>query len=104
MANPKDKETKKGTKSPAVVKETDTVLYEKERAQFKALLLSNPNYFGNLKDSKFKAALQIQSNPTYEQIGCVGFQPQFNRLEAVVFVKQQSGYGGPLCSNGTQEY
>lgn len=104
MVNPKDKETKKGTKSPAAVKQTDTALYEKERSQFKSLLLSNPNYFGNLKDSKFKAVLQLQSNPTYEEIGCVGFQPQFNQLEAVVFVKQQSGYGGPLCSNGTQEY
>jgi hypothetical protein len=34
----------------------------------------------------------------------VGFQPQFNRLEAVVFAKQQSGYGGDLCARGTQEY
>jgi hypothetical protein len=104
MVNPKDKETKKGAKSPAVTKQPETALHEKERAQFKSLLLSNPNYFGNIKDSKFKAVLQIQSNTAYEEIGCVGFQPQFNRLEAVVFVNQQGGYGGPLCSNGSQEY
>jgi hypothetical protein len=95
MVNSKDKATANQPEGPP---------YEKERAQFKALLLGNPNYFGNLKDSPFKPVLKIQGDPTYEEIGCVGFQPQFNRLEAVVFVKQQSGYGGDLCSNGTQEY
>ena len=49
-----------------------------ERAQFRALLLANPNYFGNLKFSPFPAVLNIQSNTTYEEIGCAGFQPQFN--------------------------
>ena len=95
MVNSKDKVT---------AKQPEGLPYEKERAQFKALLLGNPNYFGNLKDSNFKSVLKIQGDPTYEQIGCVGFQPQFNRLEAVVFVKQETGYGGGLCSNGTQEY
>lgn len=95
MANSKDK----ATGNPQ-----EGALYEKERAQFKTLLLGNPNYFGNLKDSKLKAVLKIQGDPTYEEIGCVGFQPQFKRLEAVVFVKQQSGYGGGLCSDGTHEY
>ena len=76
----------------------------KERQQFRALLLSNPNYFGNLAKSKFKAVKQIQANSSYEEIGCVGFQPQFNRLEAVVFIKNPSGYGGDICSAGTTEY
>lgn len=111
MANSKEKPAKKEEKTPNAtaaktppVEQQSSPMYEKERAQFKALLLSNPNYFGNLPESKFKAVLKIQGNPTYEEIGCVGFQPQFNRLEAVVFVKQQSGYGGGLCSNGSQEY
>lgn len=78
--------------------------FDKERAQFKALLFSNPNYFGNLKDSEFKAQLNIQFNTFYEEIGCVGYQPQANRLEAVIFVKQPSGYGGGVCTNGTQEF
>ena len=78
--------------------------FEKERGQFKALLLANPNYFGNLKDSKFQAQLDIQFNSFYEEIGCVGLQPQANRLEAVIYVKQQSGYGGDVCSNGTEEF
>jgi hypothetical protein len=104
MVNSKDKATKKEGKQPAAEKQPKTALFERERAQFKALLLGNPNYFGNLQGSEFKSVLQIQGNTTYEQIGCVGFQPQFNRLEAVVFVKQPSGYGGGVCSNGTQEY
>ncbi len=77
---------------------------QKERTHFRALLVQNPNYFGNLKESAFKAVLNIQGNTFYEEIGCVGFQPQFNRLDAVVFVKQPSGYGGDICSTGSQEY
>ena len=76
----------------------------KERQQFRALLLSNPNYFGNLGNSPFKPKLEIIGNNFYEELGCVGFQPQLGRLEAVVFVKQPFGYGGGLCSQGTQEY
>lgn len=78
--------------------------YEHERNRFRALLMSNPNYFGNLQDSAFDAVLNIQTNTTYEEIGCVGFQPQFDRLEAVVYINQPSGYGGNICSDGTPEY
>ncbi len=78
--------------------------FAKERGQFRALLLANPNYFGTLKVSPFPPVLNIQANPTYEEICSVGFQPQFNRLEAVVHVKQPSGYGGGVCSSGTPEY
>jgi len=76
----------------------------RERAQFRALILANPNYFGNVKDSPFKPVLNIQSNTFYEELGCVGFQPQFNRLEAVAYIKQPFGYGGGVCSQGTPEY
>jgi hypothetical protein len=76
----------------------------RERAQFRTLLMSNPNYFGNLKLSPFKPVLSIQTNTTYEQICSVGFQPQFDRLEAVVYINQPSGYGGNICSPGTPEY
>jgi hypothetical protein len=77
---------------------------EREREQFRALILANPNYFGNVKESPFKPAKVILSNTTYEEAKCVGFNPQFDRLEAVVLVKQESGYGGDVCSNGTPEY
>jgi hypothetical protein len=75
-----------------------------ERVKFRALVLANPNYFGNIKVSPFPPVLDIQLNRTYEEIGCVGFQPQFNRLDAVVYVNQPSGYGGAVCSAGTPEY
>lgn len=77
---------------------------EKFRREFRALLLQNPNYFGNLAASGFPAAVEFAGSTTYEQIGCVGFQPQLNRLEAVVFLNQSSGYGGNICSAGTPEY
>ena len=91
-------------KKPAAKKAPARPRHQRERAQFKALILANPNYFGNVKKSPFKPKLKILSNTEYEEIGCVGFQPQFNRLEAVVFCKQPFGYGGDVCSNGTPEY
>lgn len=97
MAN-KDSTCDNGT--PA----TTALPHIKERAQFRALVLANPNYFGNLPESAFTPVLNISSNTFYEAIGCVGLQPQFDRLEAVVYVYQPSGYGGGVCSNGSQEY
>ena len=75
-----------------------------ERAQFRSLILVNPNYFGNLKVSPFPPVLNIIGNTNFEEIGGVGFQPQFNRLDAVVFIQQPSGYGGGVCTGGTPEY
>ncbi|MFL6660178.1 MAG: hypothetical protein ACJ8GW_18985 [Massilia sp.] len=75
-----------------------------ERTKFRALVLGNPNYFGNLQNSPFPPVLNITLDKTFEQIGCVGFQPQFNRLDAVVYINQASGYGGGVCTSGTQEF
>ncbi|MES2019297.1 MAG: hypothetical protein V4484_22630 [Pseudomonadota bacterium] len=75
-----------------------------ERAQFRALVLANPNYFGNVEGSKLPPVLNIQVNRTYEEIGCVGFQPQFGRLDAVIYVNQPAGYGGGICGPGSHEY
>jgi hypothetical protein len=89
----------------SLVKQSITALqFEQERTNFRTLILSNPNYFGNIRVSPFKPVLNIQSNTTYEELGCVGFQPQFNRLEAIVYIKQPTGYGGDICSKGTPEY
>ncbi|MES2318841.1 MAG: hypothetical protein V4631_15275 [Pseudomonadota bacterium] len=75
-----------------------------ERATFRALVLANPNYFGNIEASPLPPVLNIELNSSYEEIGCVGFQPQFNRLDAVVYVNQPAGYGGGICGPGTPEY
>src|SRR5258708_38859728 len=68
------------------------------RKNMKALLLANPNYFGNIDESGLKPVLDIQGDTTYENIGCIGFNPLINRLEAVVYINQENGYDGHVCS------
>ena len=77
---------------------------ELERTRFKSLLLQNPNYFGNLEASDFKPIKVIKGNTGFEQMVCVGLNPPYDRLEAVVQIKRENGYGGDICSNGTREY
>lgn len=40
----------------------------------------------------------------WEELTCVGYNPETNRLEAVVSVKQSTGYSTSLCSTGSKEY
>lgn len=80
------------------------VKIEKERAQFRTLLLANENYFGNALDSKVKAIVNIAGNTSYEELKCVGLYPEFDTLEAIVYIKKNGGYGGDICSDGTPEY
>jgi hypothetical protein len=77
---------------------------EQARQNMRLLLLANPNYFGTLKGSLLKPVLDIASDTNYEEIGCVGFSLALSRLEAVVSIKQSSGYEGGLCTPGSQEY
>ncbi len=74
------------------------------RTQFRALIVANPNYFGNVAESSFEPVLPLQGNTTYEEIGCVGYQPKHKQLEAVVYINRPTGYGGNICSDGTPEY
>lgn len=75
-----------------------------KRLQFLELLAVNPNYFGTLKNSEFKPILEIANDTFYEEVTCLGFNPSTNVLEAVVQVKQPSGYSGSLCQTGSYEY
>lgn len=77
---------------------------DKERSKFRRLILENPNYFGNLEKSSLKAVKQLTGNTQYEELTCVGFNPQTNFLEATIAVKLPYGYGGSLCMAGTIEY
>jgi hypothetical protein len=89
------------------VQKSHTAMQEahtKERVMFKSLLLTNQNYFGNLLESKFKTVLPIAGNTYYEELACVGYHPQQERLEAVVYIYQPSGYGTDICGPGTPEY
>ena len=78
--------------------------FPKERAAFKGLLLANPNYFGTLAKSPFTPVLPVAGNTFYEELGCVGYHPQQELLEGVVYVYQPSGYGGDACGPGSAEF
>lgn len=80
------------------------LVIEKERFQFKELLATNPNYFGNLANSSFPIVKKIIGNTSYEEITCVGYNPDRSELEATIHIKRPTGYGGVLCSSGTVEY
>ncbi len=74
------------------------------RSTFKVLQLSNPNYFGNLKDSKLKPVEQIAGNVFYEELKCVSYHPATQVLHAAISIKQGGGYSGGPCTNGSFEY
>ena len=77
---------------------------EKERSNFRQLILNNPNYFGNLKKSPQKPVKKMVSNTDYEHLNCVGYNPDKRFLEATISIKRPFGYGGDLCQTGTTEY
>ena len=68
---------------------------EIERLQFKALALANPNFFGTFKGSPFPVVKAIAQNTSYEDLTCVGFQPQLGQIGAVVRIARNAGYSGP---------
>ena len=75
-----------------------------ERLNFKTLLLQNPNYFGTLPKLGGVPVQKINFDTTFEQLTCLGLSQAANRLEAVIQVKQASGYGSDACGSGTPEY
>lgn len=100
-------ESPKKQKVKGIVEEEKKVsvrAVEPERTNFKTLLLKNPNYFGNLATSPIPAAKAMQGNTTYEELGCIGYHPQQEYLQAVVYINQPSGYGTDICGQGTPEY
>lgn len=109
-------------------------MVEKERIEFKNLIMRNPNYFGSISKSvdtstilkavyglppkTLKAWLPklaidpsvlvpvypIAQNIKYEELRCVGLHPEDDLLEAVIEVKLSFGFNGDLCSLGSKEY
>ncbi|CEG12768.1 conserved hypothetical protein [groundwater metagenome] len=81
---------------------------ESERVQFKQLIAMNPNYFGNITDeviaSEYTPVLPMKNKIKYEEIRCVGIDPEDNLLEAVIEIKLPYGFKGQLCSDGSKEY
>ncbi len=58
--------------------------------------------------AKFKAKTSEPSSPTtptqFEELRGLGYQPQLDRLEAIVALKLPSGYLGNPCEGGSQEH
>jgi hypothetical protein len=104
MASPKDKSAASANLAAKGSNALAKLSPELARSNFHALLLANPNYFGNLADSAFKAVLEIQGDTAYESLGCVGYNPQFEQLRATINIKLDSGYSGGICTTGSDEY
>ena len=73
----------------------DTDRMEDLRKRAKTLLLGNPNYFGNLAELKIEGlpqpVVKIVGNTTYEELTCLGLNPDTRILTAIVRIKQPSG-------------
>ncbi|MCW4045311.1 MAG: hypothetical protein NWE94_07340 [Candidatus Bathyarchaeota archaeon] len=83
---------------------TKTPNIEKERIDFKKLILKNPNYFNTFPELKIKPVTPMKSNTKYEELTCIGFYPETDLLEAIIQIKLPYGYNGDLCSAGSFEY
>jgi hypothetical protein len=75
-----------------------------ERTHFQVMLAKNPNYFGNIPESKLKPNYKLVSNGTYESLTCVGYNPDTENMEATFVIKKSGGYSGNLCTTGSFEY
>lgn len=75
-----------------------------ERLQFNQLIAKNPNYFGNFPEIKLPPVFPLSNDTAFEELTCVGYNPDLGVLEAVIHIKQPSGYSGDNCSPGSYEY
>src|SRR6266404_6057955 len=75
-----------------------------ERLQFPKLIAKNPNYFGTFPEFKLPAVFPLSNDTNYEELTCVGYNPDQGVLEAVIQVKQATGYSGNECTPGSYEY
>jgi hypothetical protein len=74
------------------------------RANYPKLIAKNPNYFGNFPESKLPPVAVISNDTAFEEVSCVGYNPTLGVLEAVIHVKQATGYSGNACTAGSFEY
>ena len=63
---------------------------QQERTNFKYLLAKNPNYFGNIPGSKLKADFKLIADTGFEQLNCVGYNPDTRNMEAIFSIKRSS--------------
>jgi hypothetical protein len=75
-----------------------------ERLQFHQLIAKNPNYFGTFPQIQLPPVFPLSQDTTFEQLTCLGYNPDLGLLEAVIQINQASGYSGDNCSSGSFEY
>lgn len=80
-----------------------------EREKLHSLLLENPNYFGTLLKgdplaTKFKPVKVLNGDTTYEQLNCIGYNPEIQALTGIVKINLNGGYNGGPCTPGSKEY
>lgn len=73
------------------------------------LRAKNPNHFGNLAELGLtgklpKAVLKKVGDTTFEELTCIGFNPDTDILTAIVRIKQGAGYSGGPCTDGSREF
>ena len=80
----------------------------RSRSSFRSFITANPNHFGTLADTLlgdlFPTVEPKTSDTSFEEIGCVSYSPERDRLEATVVVTRPTGYGGGRCARGTREW
>lgn len=74
------------------------------RRRFRSLIAANPNYFGSFPDLGFEAVEPKDGDKTYEELDCLSYSPERDRIEATVLVKRSSGYSGGPCTAGSFEH
>ena len=52
-----------------------------ERLQFNKLIAKNPNYFGNFPEVKLKPVFPLFKDTTFEELTCVGYNPDLGVLK-----------------------
>ena len=72
--------------------------------RLRALLLVNPDYFGNVPSSSFSTVLNIQEDTTYESLSLVSYDPLRQQLCAAITIKQPNGYSDNVLNNGSEEF
>jgi hypothetical protein len=81
-----------------------TMTPEAARQSLRALLLSNPDYFGKITNNSFKVVLGIQRDTAYESIGHVCFDMDLEQLQATIHMNGDDGYSDEVCKGGSTEH
>jgi hypothetical protein len=77
---------------------------EVARQNLRELLLSNPDYFGRITGSSFKAVLKIEKDSTFETITGIHYNFHDETLEASIRLNRSMGYSGGKYGNASQEF